>query len=123
MFDFIFLKFVKSYGKDDVIGCFIDLDSMKIKWSKNGKVFESAYDIQSGLRNYAFFPAVCMKNAEIRFNFGDTAFVYPPKVKLMIFFESLLNLWESESKIQSQYKKYEIHLKQTGNRGYRLESS
>lgn len=53
---------------------------MKIKWSKNGNVFDNAYDIQSGLRNYGFFPAVCMKNAEIRFNFGDTEFAHPPKV-------------------------------------------
>lgn len=52
---------------------------MKIKWSKNGRVFDTAYDIQPGLKNYAFFPAVCMKNAEIRFDFGETAFNYPPK--------------------------------------------
>ena len=75
----------KSYGKDDIIGCFIDLDSLKIKWSKNGKVFDNAYDIQSGLKNYAFFPAVCMKNAEIKFNFGETSFAYPPKVKNLKF--------------------------------------
>lgn len=61
---------------------------MKIKWSKNGKVFENAYDIQPGLKNYAFFPAVCMKNAEIKFNFGETAFDFPPKVLKIIYFNN-----------------------------------
>jgi ATP-dependent RNA helicase DDX1 len=54
---------------------------MKIKWSKNEKVFENAYDVNPQLKNYGFYPAVCMKNAEIKFNFGETAFVHPPKVK------------------------------------------
>ena len=30
------MVYFKSYGINDTIGCFIDLDSMKIKWSKNG---------------------------------------------------------------------------------------
>lgn len=71
---------------------------MKIKWSKNGNVFENAYDITSGLRNYAFYPAVCMKNAEIKFNFGETGFDFPPKVTnpslgllKLLFGDSMLN--------------------------------
>lgn len=78
-----FDNYGEAYGKDDVIGCYLDLDLMKIKWSKNGKDFGNAYDIPAGLKNYAFFPAVCMKNAEIRFNFGETTFQHSP---IVIFF-------------------------------------
>ncbi len=73
---------VQSYGKDDTIGCFIDLDSMQIKWSKNGKDFGTAYGLPNSMKNYAFFASVCMKNAEILFNFGETSFKYPPVVML-----------------------------------------
>ncbi len=69
----------EAYGKNDVIGCFLDLDSLKIKWSKNGKVFEDAYSISESMKNFGFFPAVCMKNAEISFNFGETSFQFPAK--------------------------------------------
>jgi len=67
----------EAFGKNDVIGCFLDLDSLKIKWSKNGKIFEDGYTISTSMRNLAFFPAVCLKNAEVMFNFGETNFKYP----------------------------------------------
>ncbi len=56
----------------------MDLDTLKIKWSKNGKDLGNAYDIPSSLKSYAFYPSVCMKNAEIRLNFGETSFKFPP---------------------------------------------
>lgn len=80
-----FDNYGEAYGKDDVIGCFLDLDLMKIKWSKNGKDFGNAYEIPVALKNYAFFPSVCMKNAEIKFNFGETAFQHSPAVSLNNF--------------------------------------
>ena len=43
-----------------------------------------AFDIPKNMQNKAFFPAVCMKNAEIRFNFGEKAFQFPPKVCLIV---------------------------------------
>ena len=68
---------LKAYGKDDTIGCLIDLDLLKFKWFKNGVDLGYAYDIPQNMKALAFFPSVCMKNAEIKFNFGDTAFKYP----------------------------------------------
>ncbi|RNA32088.1 ATP-dependent RNA helicase Ddx1 [Brachionus plicatilis] len=68
----------EPYGKDDVVGCYLDLDQMKIKWSKNGQDLGNAYDIPAVLKKQVFFPSVCMKNAEIKFNFGETAFDYEP---------------------------------------------
>ena len=52
---------MQSYGMADVIGCYIDLDTMTIKWSKNGVDFGKAYDIPQALRSSTFFPAVCLK--------------------------------------------------------------
>jgi hypothetical protein len=30
------------------------------------------------MKSMAFFPSVCMKNAEIEFNFGEKSFSFPP---------------------------------------------
>ena len=53
---------------------------MKIKWSKNGFDLGDAYSINENMRRLSYFPTVCMKNAEIKFNFGDTNFKYKPEV-------------------------------------------
>jgi ATP-dependent RNA helicase DDX1 len=54
---------------------------MIIKWSKNGIDFGTAYELPNAYKNNAFFPSVCMKNAEILFNFGKTNFKFPPEVR------------------------------------------
>ncbi|KAA3675868.1 ATP-dependent RNA helicase DDX1 [Paragonimus westermani] len=75
-----FDSYGESFGIGDVIGCFLDLENMSIYWSKNGKVFPKAYDVPGAMRSIGLFPSVCLKNAEIKFNFGDTAFSHtPPK--------------------------------------------
>ncbi|KAK2180352.1 hypothetical protein NP493_447g05038 [Ridgeia piscesae] len=74
-----FDSYGETYGLSDVLGCYINLDDMTIKWSKNGVDFGDAYVIQGNLKNAAFFAAVCLKNAELKFNFGDSPFAYPPQ--------------------------------------------
>ncbi|XP_064640088.1 ATP-dependent RNA helicase DDX1-like isoform X2 [Lineus longissimus] len=69
----------EAYGINDTIGCYLDLDSFTIKWSKNGTDFGKAYDIPANLRNSTYFASVCLKNAEIKFNFGDSPLKYPPQ--------------------------------------------
>ena len=93
----------EPYGKDDTIGCFIDLDTLKIKWSKNGNDFGNAYEINGGLRSYAFFPSVCMKNAEILFNFGDKSFKHPPGVSEL---NLIINLYRKISLTQILFQIY-----------------
>lgn len=66
------------YGLNDVIGCFIDLDSGTMKYSKNGKDLENAFTIPGNMKNSAFFAAVVLKNAEVELNFGATPFKHPP---------------------------------------------
>ena len=56
-----FSFYLQSYGMADVIGSYIDLDTMSIKWSKNGVDFGKAYNIPQALRSSTFFPAVCLK--------------------------------------------------------------
>ncbi|KAM3722037.1 ATP-dependent RNA helicase [Dirofilaria immitis] len=63
-----------SFTLGDTIGCMLDLDNGTIAFSKNGGHLGKAFDIPQTLRNTALYPAVVLKNAEIRFNFGETEF-------------------------------------------------
>ena len=68
-----------------MIGCYLDLDNMNIKWSKNGCDLGVAYEIPNNMRTLSYFPSICMKNAEIKFNFGYTQFKYQPGVSYNLF--------------------------------------
>lgn len=69
----------EAFGKNDVIGCYIDLQQMEVSFAKNGKHLGLAFRIPENQRNETFYPAVVLKNAEMLFNFGKTEFKYPPK--------------------------------------------
>jgi ATP-dependent RNA helicase DDX1 len=69
----------EPFGKDDTIGCYIDTDGGSVSFSKNGKSLGKAFDIPKHLHGDTFFAAVTLKNAEMRFNFGDTPFNNPPQ--------------------------------------------
>jgi ATP-dependent RNA helicase DDX1 len=45
----------------DVIGCYLDLGSGEIKFSKNGVDLDKAFTIPQQLKSSAFFPAVVLK--------------------------------------------------------------
>lgn len=45
----------------DVIGCYLDLDNIQIKFSKNGKDLGLAFTILAGLRDTDFFPSEVLK--------------------------------------------------------------
>jgi ATP-dependent RNA helicase DDX1 len=65
-----FLNYGEPYGEGDVIGCFIDFDKSKIFFSKNEKVFETAFEIPTSLQKCAFYPSICLKKCRVRVNFG-----------------------------------------------------
>jgi ATP-dependent RNA helicase DDX1 len=44
----------EAYGKNDVIGCFIDCDEGTIHFAKNGRSLDKAFDIPP--RGFAFYP-------------------------------------------------------------------
>ncbi|KAM6459416.1 ATP-dependent RNA helicase DDX1 [Liasis olivaceus] len=72
-----------SYGEEftmhDTIGCYIDANKGQISFSKNGKDLGLAFEIPQHLKNQALFPACVLKNAELKFNFGEEDFKFPPK--------------------------------------------
>jgi ATP-dependent RNA helicase DDX1 len=51
----------------DVIGCYLDLDSGEIKFSKNGVDLWKAFTVPQ-LKSAAFFPAVVLKVSEVMLN-------------------------------------------------------
>ncbi|EAA13221.5 ATP-dependent RNA helicase Ddx1 [Anopheles arabiensis] len=68
----------EAFGKQDVIGCMLDLDGREIAFSKNGTSLGTAFKLsEADAKNNSYFPAVVLKNAEIAFNFGQTDFKYP----------------------------------------------
>jgi ATP-dependent RNA helicase DDX1 len=48
----------------DVIGCYLDLGSGEIKFSKNGADLGKAFTIPQQLKSATFFPAVVLKVSE-----------------------------------------------------------
>jgi len=73
-----FDSYGRAFGKADVIGCYLDLDSLEIYFTINGEDHGKAFSINPQLKSHQFFPSVVLKNAEMLFNFGDTAFKYKP---------------------------------------------
>ncbi|XP_063218219.1 ATP-dependent RNA helicase Ddx1 [Bacillus rossius redtenbacheri] len=73
-----FDSYGEAFGMHDVIGCYLDLDSGTIKFSKNGVDLGVAFSIPQQVRSSTFFPSVVLKNAEMLFNFGAQPFKHPP---------------------------------------------
>lgn len=86
-----FDSYGESFGLNDVIGCYLDRENHTIKFrseadwrleshfcSKNGQDLGVAFEIAIELQNVPLYPAVVLKNAEIRFNFGTSPFKFTP---------------------------------------------
>mmetsp|Transcript_60576 Transcript_60576/g.179558 ORF Transcript_60576/g.179558 Transcript_60576/m.179558 type:complete len:737 (-) Transcript_60576:353-2563(-) len=78
-----------SFGKNDVIGCLVNLlgENSSVSFSKNGIMIGKAFDIdlhestKKDCQQYALFPTVSLKNAECELNFGRhgmNSFCFPP---------------------------------------------
>lgn len=68
----------EAFGMHDVIGCLLDLDKLEIRYTKNGVDLGLAFRVNNNLKDETFYPAVVLKNAEMNFNFGETAFKNNP---------------------------------------------
>ncbi|XP_043076509.1 ATP-dependent RNA helicase DDX1 [Puntigrus tetrazona] len=72
-----------SYGEEftmhDTIGCYIDLDKGQVSFSKNGNDLGLAFEIPPQIKNQPFFASCVLKNAELKFNYGDEPFKNQPK--------------------------------------------
>jgi len=67
-----------SFGKADVIGCYLDIDQLEVMFSKNGEDLGKAFSLENKFKGLPIFPAVVLKNAEMLFNFGDQPWKHPP---------------------------------------------
>jgi ATP-dependent RNA helicase DDX1 len=87
-----FADYGKAFGAGDAVGCCLDLDKGEVAFTRNGEAMGAAYELPAALRGggggrsltawrCAFFPAICLKNAEVELNFGGEgapAFKHPP---------------------------------------------
>lgn len=60
-----FEDYGESFTLNDIIGCFLDLTSGTIHFSKNGKEFSTAFQIPPKLRKSAFYPSILLKVGDI----------------------------------------------------------
>uniref|UniRef100_A0A646QIB3 ATP-dependent RNA helicase n=1 Tax=Hemiscolopendra marginata TaxID=943146 RepID=A0A646QIB3_9MYRI len=73
-----FDNYGESFGINDTIGCYLDLDDGNIKFSKNGQDLGRAFTVPKNIIQAGLFASVVLKNAEMKFNFGEIDFKYPP---------------------------------------------
>lgn len=61
-----------------MIGTHLDADEGAIYFSKNGQDLGLAFQIPAHLQKQALYPALCLKNGEVGFNFGASSLRYQP---------------------------------------------
>jgi ATP-dependent RNA helicase DDX1 len=68
----------EPFGSGDVIGVAVDLstDRGTVRFLKNGVNLGEAFEIPPKVR--PLYPMVCLKNAEVSVNLGQTRFSFPP---------------------------------------------
>ncbi|KAK3736633.1 hypothetical protein QZH41_017018 [Actinostola sp. cb2023] len=68
-----FSDFGQTFSKDDVITCYLDLESevKKISFSKNGEDAVEAFELPEDIQDKALYPHVLLKNTECSLNFGS----------------------------------------------------
>ncbi|XP_066970819.1 heterogeneous nuclear ribonucleoprotein U-like protein 1 isoform X2 [Macrobrachium rosenbergii] len=72
--DLKFKDYGRPFGKGDVIGCFLDMDSEPItmSFSVNGRNFGKCYEVSHrSLQGKALFPHILTKNCTFKVNFGS----------------------------------------------------
>ncbi|KAI3416068.1 ATP-dependent RNA helicase ddx1 [Globodera pallida] len=74
-----FEDYGQSFTLGDIIGCFLDLESGRVHFSKNGADFPMAFALKQQQIQQGLFPAVVIKNARIRLNFGQSPLRFSPK--------------------------------------------
>eukprot|EP00128_Syssomonas_multiformis_P017191 Colp12_sorted_trinity150504_noHs@1768 len=73
-----FEDYGEAFGLNDTIGCLLDLEGLSIAFTKNGRDLGVAFTLPAHFRKSSFYPACVLKNAEVRFNLGDTPFKFLP---------------------------------------------
>ncbi|XP_068210926.1 heterogeneous nuclear ribonucleoprotein U-like protein 1 isoform X1 [Palaemon carinicauda] len=82
--DLKFKDYGRPFGKGDVIGCFLDMDSEPItmSFSVNGRSFGKCYEVSHhSLQGKALFPHILTKNCTFKVNFGSEYPWFEPMVR------------------------------------------
>jgi ATP-dependent RNA helicase DDX1 len=66
----------EKYGLNDTIGCLLTSaadgsGAAQLSFNKNGADLGVAFTVPAALASQGMYPAVCLKNAEMKFNFGS----------------------------------------------------
>ena len=69
-----FVVYGDSYSRGDVIGCELDREIGSMTFYKNGVSLGEAFSVPPTLKGMALFPAICLKGAAVRVNFGAQPF-------------------------------------------------
>lgn len=78
-----FENYGQPYGLGDVIGTIIDLDHLKLSYTKNGVFLGTAYDLPPRVRDSGIFPHLYLKNVDVQVNFkSDSQWFAPPNPKI-----------------------------------------
>ena len=56
-----FDEYGDSFGLNDTIGCYLDLDAMEMSYAKNGVSLGKAFTLRSEFKNAVFHPSVVLK--------------------------------------------------------------
>ena len=73
-----FEAYGETYGKGDVVGCWLDLDSGSCGYTKNGADLGAAFSpLPANLAKEWLYPAVAMRNAQCSVNLGAAPFKHP----------------------------------------------
>jgi ATP-dependent RNA helicase DDX1 len=76
-----------KFGKGDVVTCMLNLETMEISYALNGKEFPKQSAVAFKLKKSSkagddvYFPAVCVKDAEVEMNFGSSPLKFPEVLK------------------------------------------
>jgi hypothetical protein len=71
-------KYGEEYTNGDVIGCLLDLSNCTVQFSKNGILFEIAYNISPDILGSVFFPTFTLSGSSVEVNFGRQSMQYLP---------------------------------------------
>ena len=69
-----FDKYGETYATGDIIGCFLDIETNTISYSKNGVDLGVAFNMPDTIQGTVLFPAICLKGAKVSLNFGGASF-------------------------------------------------
>ena len=76
-----------KFGKGDVVTCMLNLETMEISYALNGTEFPKQSAVAFKLKRNSkdgqdvYFPAICVKDAEVEMNFGSTPLKFPDLLK------------------------------------------